>query len=822
MFLVHDVRVAVRRLRRNPLFAFTAIVTLGLGVGATSSIYSVVDGVLLKPLPFANPASLVRVTSDYRGLNLPNAGLSQPELERFATQSDVFEAIAGTWPISANLTGSDRPERVELLLASGNYFDLLGVRAALGRTFTERDEIPGIATIAVISDGLWRRGFGADPRIIGRTLRIDEDVYEIVGVMPRSFRHPSPTLESDVDVWAPTGWSAAPFPPPSNSGRFIRSAIGRLKPGLALAEAEARLEAIRRTLAREHPDDYPARVDWTPVVRPLAADLVEGVRPALLLLMGGIAFVLLIAITNVSNLLLVRAVEREREIAVQRALGARGVRIAAMLLVEGGVLAAIGGALGFVVSLWGVEGVIRLAPERLPRVEDVQVDSRVFLFSLLTSMAAGLLVALAPALQLARTDIVEQLKAAGRAGRSGARARVRSALVVAQVAIAIVLLAGAGLLVRSLSNLQQVDTGMQTDHLMTARLWLPQPNDPASGPYFEHGKRVVLMRAVVDRLRALPDVSHAGMATALPVTEDTGTASFAVEGWTPDRRDLATATMASVTPGYFPALGVKLIAGRLIEDSDDERSVRAAVVNETLAKAYFPGEDPVGRRFRFVGRRGQVPPNASWLTIVGVVGDVREDGLDGPVRPQVYQSLWQASGLSLAIVARGASRPPSADMLQRAVREADPDLPVYAIRDGDALLVDQLAQRRFATLLINVFAAAALFLSAFGLHGLIAYAVRQRTHEIGLRIALGATAGGVVALVLGQAARLALVGVGIGLAGALALGHLISAMLFGVTARDPWTLGGVVVTLMAVTGAATIGAARRAARIEPGIALRQE
>lgn len=357
---------------------------------------------------------------------------------------------------------------------------------------------------------------------------------------------------------------------------------------------------------------------------------------------------------------------------------------------------------------------------------------------------------------------------------------------------------------------------------MTARLWLPQPNDPGAGPYFEHQKRAVLIRAIVDRLRSLPGVADAAVATALPVTDDSGTASFAVEGWTPDRRDLAIATPVSVTPGYFHALGIQLVAGRLLEDFDNEGSHRAVVVNEALAKAYFSGEDPVGRRVRFVGRRGQVPPNTAWMTIVGMVRDVKEDGLDGAVRPQLYLSLWQQSSLSLAIVARGTSATPAGETLRQAVQEADPNLPVYAIRDGEALVAAQIASRRFATTLINAFAAAALFLSAFGLHGLIAYGVRQRTHEIGLRIALGATAARIVALVLGQAVRLSLVGAAIGLAGSLALGHVISTMLFGVSARDPWTLAAVVVALVAVTSAATIGAARRAARIEPAIALRQD
>ena len=822
MAVAQDVRLAFRRMRRSPLFAVSVAGTLALGVAATTSIYSVVDGVLLKPLPFPRPDSLVRITADYRSLNLRDIGLSQPEIDDYAKRSGAFESVAGIWPITANLTGADRPERVEVLLASSNYFDLLGAHAALGRTFAERDEIPGISTAAVISDGLWRRGFGADPNVLGRTLRVDEDAYEIVGVMPPSFRHPSLTLETDVELWAASGWRSAPFPTPGYSVRFVPSAIGRIKPGLSVDEASARVENLGRELVRDHPDDYPARLGWTPRVTPLAADLVAAVRPALLMLMGGVALVLLIAISNISNLLLVRAVEREREVAIQRALGAARHRIISSLLVEGIVLACVGGAVGFLISLWGVELLLRFVPDRLPRAAEITADRRVFLFAVLTSVAAGLLVGLAPALQSARADVIERLKAAGRTLHGSARARVRNALVIAQVAIALVLLANAALLVRSLWNLQQVDAGISKDHVLTARVWLPQPNEPTAGPYFTHEKRVVLMRAILDKLLATPGVAQAGLMTALPATNDSRNLSFAVEGWTPDQRDLATATAVSVTPGYFRALGVNLLSGRLFDDTDNDRAPRAVVVNQTLARTYFGSDSPLGRRFRFVGPRGQVGPNVPWITIVGVVRDVAEDGLDTPVRPQIYQSLWQASSLGLALAVRGQSASPSAAAVRKAVQDADPNLPVYAVRTGDELLAIQLAQRRFATRLIEAFAIVALCLAAFGLHGVIAYGIRQRTHEIGVRVALGATSWRVIGLVLRQAGRLTIVGVIIGLAAALITSRLLTTMLFNVRPNDPLTLGGVVLLLATVTGLATLGAASRAARIEAAVALRQD
>ena len=819
---MRELRIAVRRMWRNPLFAISVAGTLALGVAATTAIYTVVDGVLLKPLPFPDPGALVRVTADYTALDPRDVGLSQPELQDYAIRSGAFESIAGIWPVTANLTGSDRPERVETLLASANYFDLLGATPALGRTFTTRDEIPGIATVAVISDGLWRRGFGADPQVLGRKLRIDEDVYEIIGVMPPSFRHPSQTLETDVDVWAPSGWRDAPFSKPSYSARFMPSAIGRLSRGLTVDQARARVESLSAELRRDHPDQYPARLGWTPRLYPLADDLVSAVRPGLLVLMFGIAFVMLIAISNISNLLLIRAVAREREVAVQRALGASRWRIISSVLMEGGVLALAGGAMGFLASLWGVDLLLRLVPDRLPRVAEIGVDHRVFLFAVLTATVAGLLVGIGPALQSVRSDVSEHLKSSGKGVHSGARARLRNALVVAQVAIAMVLLTGAGLLVRSLWNLQSVQTGVMLDEVLTLRVWLPQPNEPSSGPYFAHPRRLALIRGILERLGESRDVRAAGIATALPATRDTGTTAFAVEGSTPDPANLSIASPMAVTAGYFPAFGIRLVQGRLLEDRDDERAPRAAVVNETFMRTYLKGEPTVGRRFRFVNGRGQAPPTAPWITIVGVVADVKEDGLDAPVRPQIYQSLLQSSTLSLAIVARGHGAPPAASVIEQAVRSADPNLPLYAVRTGKDLIAAQLAQRAFATRLTNAFAVLAVLLAAFGLHGIIAYGVRQRRHEIGVRIALGATAARITGLVLGQAVRLAAGGVAAGLAGAFILSEFLRTMLFGISPNDPRTLVTTVGILIAVVGLATIGAARRATRIEASVALRQE
>ena len=822
--MITDIRLAFRRFKAGPVFSAGVIGTLALGLAAATSMYTVVDGVLLKPLPFYESDRLVRLGADFSGRGLRDVGLSQPELEDFGRRSGAFSAISGVWSISANLVGADRPERVEVLLASAEYFDLLGTVAALGRTFTTSDETPGIAAPIVISDEFWRRGFGASPTVLGKTLRIDDDPYQVVGVMPAGFRHPAATVETDVDVWAASGWKSAPFPPPAYSARFIRFAIGRLQPGVSVAEARARVENLARQMMQEHPDDYNARLGWAPRLTPLVEELVAGVKPALWVLMGAITFLLLIAITNISNLLLTRATAREREIAVQRALGAGSWRIARSLLVEGAVLTAFGAAAAIVLTPWLVALLLRAAPDRLPRVSDVQMDARALAFAVALAAITAVFVSLAPALQTLRAGVVDRLKESGRGVPGSRRSRLlRRGLVVAQVAVAVLLLAGAGLLVRSVNNLTRVKTGIDSQNVMTVRTWLPQPNDPSTGPYFRHDARVALIRRIVETLQGSSGIAHAGFATTLPLVQDgIRPAAFAAEGWGQDKSESSRAALAPVTPGYFGAFNIRATEGRLIEDRDDERAPRVAVINQTAAKAYFGSEPVIGRRFRFVGRNGQIPLNAPWLTIVGVVPDVREEGIDVTVGPMMYLSLWQSSNLALSVIVRGTTSLPSADVVRQAIQQADPNVPIYASRSIDELMERGLAQRRFAARLIAAFAMLALALASFGLHSVIAYNVRLRTQEIGVRLALGATAGQIRRMVLGEGMRLAAVGVVVGAAGALFLSRVLTTLLYEVRARDPLTLISAIALLLAVIGLATYAAARRVGGIDLAIALRPE
>jgi len=815
---LRDMRMAARRLRLAPGFSVVAILTLALGTAATGAIFTVVDAVILQPLPYANAERLVRVTSAMRSLGIDDAGLSPSELFDYRDRADLFEDIAGVWPITANLTGSAQPERVETLLAGPTYFRLLGARPQLGRLFGPADYHTGIATVVVISDGLWRRGFGADPGVIGRTLRIDNDAYEIVGVTTPDFRHPTVTLETDVEVWAPAGWITAPFSTPRHNTRFLPAAIARLKPGITVETAEARLGVFGAELQRVYPEDYPARMGWAPRLLPLKQDLIASARTSLLIVMGAVVVVLLIGCVNIANLQLARAASRERDIAVRRALGASPGRIVSEHLAESVLLAVLGGAAGLLLTLWALDMVLSLAPATLPRRSEVALNWTVVGFNLLASLLCGVLFGLAPALQAARTAINDVLRGGRQAG-SRARTRTRRVLIVAELALAVVLLVGGALLVRSFWHLQQVDSGFDPSGVTVARLWLPQPNEPSTGPYFTQAARVKVFRNLLDRLR--PHVERVGLTSALPFTG--GFASFRVEGWPAESTDAGTARNSFVAGEYFSALGVPLVRGRLLDDHDDEAHPRVIVVNETMARTYWPGVDPIGKRIQGVRRDGTAPAGAPrWITVVGVVGDVRTAGLDQPVPPQMYGSLWQISDLSLGVVLKASAGVRVEDLLRREVRAVDADLPVYAVRRFDDVLAAANATRRFVMLLVGMFGASALLLAALGIYGVIAYGVSQQIREIGIRVALGAKPSAVVGMVLADGLRLTLAGVALGVVGALATTRLLGGLLFGVDARDPLTYGVIVATLALVAVAACWLPARRASRVDPLVALRSE
>lgn len=818
--LLQDARFALRSFARQPTFALIAIATLALGIGANAAIFTVVNAVVLEPLPFPAADRLVRITADLPGLGTSDIGLSPPELFDYRDRSGLFDEISGVYPIDANLTEVDVPERVEVLLVSSTYFSVLGVHPQLGRLFGPEDNRPGIEEVVVISDALWKRRFGGAPDVIGRKLRIDADWYTVVGVAPRDFRHPGRSLRTDIEMWAPSGYIAAPFPaPPPRTAYFLRGAIGRLKPGLTVEQAQHRLDAFAAQIREQYPVDYPARGGWAPTLIPLQQDLVGGVRATLLTILGAVGIVLLIACANIAGLLLARASARQRELAVRRALGSGRVRLARLLLTESLVLSICGGALGLLLAVWGVDLLLSLVPSGLPRISEIAISGRVVGFTFGAALATGVVFGLAPALQFSNPDVLSALKD-GRSPAARSRRVLRASLVVAEFALAMVLLVGAALLLRSFWRVQHVETGFDGRNVLTARLWLPQPNDPKSGKYFEHPARLALFNDVLRRVRLLPGVESAAAAQSLPLDGLRGGTTISVDGRdTEVAGQIPTVQVNLASADYFQLMGIRLLRGRTFSDVDAPKGAPVVIVNDQLAQHFFGDADPVGQRIHFGGPRSTNP----WMTVVGVVADVLTDRLEQAPRPMLYLPLTQTSSLSMAIAVRTTGDPKRlTEALARAVRAADPDQPTHSVRTMDEVQAAATASRRFSMQLLGGFAFLALLLAAIGIYGVMAYLVNQRTREIGIRMALGARPGSVERLVVSYALRLAAGGVVLGIVGAGLLTRLISGMLFDVSPTDPWTFGIITLMLLATALVATLPPARRAARVDPMVALRAD
>ena len=818
---LQDWRFAWRGLVRSPGFAAVAVITLALGIGANSAIFTVVNAVVMRPLPYANADRLVRVTADFTGLNATDVGVSQPELLDYRDRSGLFERIAGVWAINANLTEIDQPERVEALLASPSYFDVLGVRPQLGRLFGPEDTAPGISEVLVISDALWHRRFAASPDAIGRKLRIDNDWYTVVGVLPPGFRHPGRSVLTDVDVWAPANFAAAPFPNPPVRGRyFMTGAIGRLRPGITLEQARERLAVFGKGLRAEYPNDYAARVAWVPRLVSLQDDLVGSVKPALLMLFGAVGFVLLIACANIANLLLARASTRQRELALRRALGSSRARLVRLMLTESLMLSALGGLAGAAVTIWLVEALMALAPSGLPRIQEIAIDRQVLAFTALMTVATAIVFGTIPAVQYSKADVNDALKEGAR-GASASRGILRSALVVVEFALALVLLVGAALLMRSFWRLQHVDLGFEPAHVLTAGLWLPQPNEPSTGPYFTHPPRVAVFEEILRRARTLPGVTAAAATGVLPFDGTRGAAVITIEGREADDRSkipLAQSTTAST--GYFELMGVRLRSGRTFTEQDDDKTMPVVVITETLARLGWPGQDPVGRRLHFGGPQATRNP---WMTVVGVVNDVRTERLEDAPRPILYRPMKQFTSLQLSLVLKTEADPQTlAVPLAREVRAVDPDQPTYGMRTMDDIVRYATGSRRFSTQLLGAFAMLALALAAVGIYGVMAFMVGQRTREIGIRIALGADPRAVVRLVLGQALVLAGGGVIAGVLAAALVTRLLAGLLFEVRSTDPLTYTTIALLLATTAAIAAWRPARRAASVDPISALRAD
>lgn len=821
--LTQDIRFGLRMLRKSPGFAAIAVLTIALGVGATTAIFSVVDATLLHPLPYPHPEQLVRLAGDLPGVGASDVGFSEPEW-RDLRRSGIFSGVSPAWYDDNNLTGSSRPTRVSLLIVSPNYFSVLGVKPRLGRAFDPDYDAPGFTGELLISDGLWKRGFGGDPGILGRRLRMDSDVYRVIGVMPPGYHDPGRvSRERNIEVWAATCFYGPPLPehPPRNR-RNLPTAIARLAPGLTIAKAQQRLDALAATLRKQFPDDYPAQSAWRVRAVPLKDSVVGNARPALLLLMGAVGLVLLIVCLNVANLLLARAGARSREFAVRQALGAARARLTRQLMTESLMLSILGGLAGLSLLLGAKRFLMPLVPASLPRAEEISIRWGVFLFALAASLGAGAIFGLAPALQVGRLDLVRMLKREGRGSAgSGERARTRRTLVAAEFAFSLVLVSGAVLLLRSFRDLANAPLGFTPRRVMTVRTRFPYPNDPRLDTYRTAAQQAPFVREVLRRSAKLPGVEEAAVGDfgAVPLGHDRNNQNPPIplirEGRDSPSGDPPLVDASIVTPEYFHLMGFTLRRGRLFGDRDDENALPVAVINEAMARTYWPAGDAVGKRVKLSRR------DTSWTTVIGVVGDARTESLEDARIPEVYVSLYQRGSHHLAVFLRGALDTGTIpERVREIVQTVDPTLPVFGAQTLDDTVAAALSARRFGLAMVSLFALTALLLAGLGIYGVISYLVSERTAEIGIRLALGAQRRDVIRIVLREGMSLAIAGSVVGLAGALAVSRLMAGLLYGVKPTDPATFAIVAGLLIAVALLGCYLPARRATKVDPIVALR--
>jgi len=820
--LLQDLRYALRQLAASPGFASIAILTIALGIGATTAIYSVVDAVLLHPLPYPQPEQLVLIEDDLPGVGARDVGSSVPEWKDFQ-RSGIFQYVSPERSGSVNVTGSSQPARIQFKSVSPNYFALLDVKPELGRVFHADDPTPGFNLEVVISDGLWKRDFGADPHILGRTLRLDNDVYFVVGVMPPDFHDQGRTTEQrNTEIWAASGFSLLPMPPPARSSRIFPTAIARIQPGLTLAAAQGRLDALVASLQKQFPADYPPESAWSVHLVPLGETVVGNVRLPLLMMMCAVGLVLLIGCVNVANLLLARASARGREMAIRQALGAPRMRLIRQLLTESLLLSLLGGIAGLAILFFLRKLLLQMIPATLPRLNDISINWTVLLFALGVSVLAGALFGLAPALQAARLDPSHVLRQEGR-GSKGSRSQTwtLSALVVTEFALSLVLLIAAGLLLRSFWDLFQVRLGFDPENVMAVRLWLPVPNDPTTDIYETPDQEAQFIREILRRGRSLPGVKEiaVGSEESIPLNHDKDLFSLVLEG-SDTRSNLPHQVQgSSVTPEYFHLLGIPLLRGRLFTEWDIEKAPRVALVNEAFARTWWPNEDPLGKRVK-LANRGRAA--TSWTTVVGVVTDARTESLEDANIPQVYLSSWQTTEKELAIFLRGRLDPAKLpEQARDMVQSLDRGLPVFGAKTLPDVVSGSLAQRRFSMEVVLLFALTALLLAGIGVYGTISYIVSERTRDIGIRIALGAQRKTILHMVLSQGLALALAGAAVGFAGALIVSHLMAGLLYGVSPSDPLTFISLTVVLVIVALAACFIPAHRAMRVDPIVALRE-
>jgi putative ABC transport system permease protein len=804
-----NIRFAVRSLRKSPALTVSVVLTLALCIGATTAIFSVVYTVLFRPLPFADPEGVLLVRTAWKDLTSSFSGGNWADVKR---QTKTFKYFVPAHGESFNLAGTDAPENVDGARVGGDYFTMLGVRPAIGRGFLPEEDTPGRGNVVLLSDGLWRRRFGADSGVVGREIRLDGRPHTVVGVMPAAMDY----TVFDEELWVPTAFTPARL---AEHDEHFLVVLGRLMPGVTRAQAEAEMRGLGKWLETTYPDDnLGRRIEMAPFMEELVGDY----RPRLYVLLGAVAFVLLIACANIANLLLARGAARSREIAIRAAIGAGRGHPLRQALTESLVLAVAGGLLGLLLGHWGVAMLAAFGPEDVPRLAQARVDGPVLGFAIGLTAVSGLIFGLAPSLRTSAWSPQEALKEGGRSGsRAGSRDRLRSMLVVAEIALALVLLTGAGLLIRSAIALNGVDPGFDPRGVIAGRVSLP------AADYATPEQVTRAFERIEERLAALPGVASGALVSAAPL-EDGNSNGLVPEGRPVDIASSINSLMRLVTPAYFATMGIELVRGRAFTTGDKRGGPLVMVVNESLAREAFPGQDPIGKRIACC----EAGPDGSpgWKEVVGVVSDVRAEGLDEEPVPEFYLPMVQAPGaawewtdrtMTVAVRAREDAIPLMVP-LRRAVAEVDAGLPLYNLGTMQGRMTDSLAQSRFSTMLLTVFGAIALILAAIGVYGVISYGVTQRTQEIGIRMALGARHADVLAMVVRHGAVLAGIGLAVGLAGALALSSMLASLLFQVSPTDPPTFAAGTLVLSAVAVLAAAVPARRAARTDPMVALRNE
>jgi putative ABC transport system permease protein len=806
-----DLRYGIRSLLKHPGFTAIAVVTLALGIGANTAMFSVINAVLLRPLPYRDPARLVTIWEESPERDLYQMPVSLANLRDWVDQNHSFEQISAYTFANLNLTGTGEPARLLTIRSSANLFSLVGATPQLGRPFLPEEDKEGANRVVILGHALWKSRFGSDPAIVGKPLTLDNESYTVVGVMPSNFQFPvgfgymGQVLNDPVDLYVPIAANGDEL----RRGSYSFFAIGRLKPGVMFEQARAEMTTIEKRLEKQYPDGNTG-VGISLV--PTHEQTVKAIRPALLVLLGAVAFMLLIACANIANLLLARAASRQKEIAIRTALGASRLRIVRLLLTESLMLSLAGGGLGFLLALWGSDALMALAPENIPRLNEIGVDARVFAFTLAVSLVTGIVFGLIPAVHAAKPNLNQDLKEGSKGSMSsGAGKRTRSVLVAVEVALSLVLLVGAGLMIKSFIKLRQTNPGFNPDNVLAVNFTL------SDFKYPEDRQQAAFFQEALERIQSLTGVQSAAATTALPLTVSMSGSDFRIEGRPePEAGKEMIIYKSSVSPGYFRTLGIPLMKGRDFSERDKSDAPHTAIINNDLARIYFPNEDPINKRITF-------DDGGSWISIVGVSGDVKQLGLDSGARPEVYFPYFQAPAPTMSIVVRSASEPSGLiNAVKSQIQAIDKDLPLDDAETMQKMLANSNSGRRFNMLLLIIFALVALVLAVVGIYGVMSYTVTQRTHEIGIRVAIGAQSRDVFRMVIGQGMILAMIGIAFGLVGAFALTRLMKTMLFGVEATDPATFVSIALLLTGVALVACYIPSRRATKVDPLVALRYE